>query len=108
MKLSATQDTALRTLVAKFDEKNAANMARWGQEITRINACDALDSYDYRTLFALERAGYITVECVRGESEHLRRGSYGRWIGGTVKTPHVNHIVRITDAGRDYVKGKAA
>lgn len=99
-KLSPAQDKALRAIVAGFDARNAANVARWGSQISTVNACDVLESYDYRTLFALERAGYITVECYSHGTERLRKGSWGRLLGGTHQSVVVNHMVRPTDAAR--------
>ena len=36
------------------------------------------------TLRALERAGLISIRVLESTEQDLRRGAYGKWIGGTV------------------------
>lgn len=46
------------------------------------------------TVWALERAGKVEVKTEAGEASVLRRGSFGRWLGGTVRYSYVTVWVR--------------
>ncbi len=57
----------------------------------------------YTTLHALEDLGLVQFRCVHSEHSDLRRGAYGRWIGGTVRWTSSTFLVMLTADGHEAV-----
>lgn len=107
MKLTAAQRSALADIVNAWDTANEHQIARWGAPlrggVTLIAGRSTLNhslTFDIRTIRALEDAGLIAVERYDVHSESLRRGSYGRWIGGSTRRVQTGMNAKPTAAGR--------
>lgn len=104
-KLSSAQEKALVWIVTEWDRRSQKELERWGKSFVQgRNFVDLDPQFRFATGHRLEELGMITMRTYRGQSEHLRRGSYGRWIGGSVSTSYVQLNVCPTDAGRAYVR----
>lgn len=108
MSITPAQAEALARVVAEFDRANASNIARWGEPLRGLVAVvtgahagtPGWVARDVRTLHALRDAGLIDLTATVERGEALRRGSYGRWIGGTSRRTWVAFAARPTPAGR--------
>lgn len=102
-KLSPVQSEALRTLVVKYRQAVATEGALWGQKsanaLAEKGVCVDGWNVAFPTWRALERAGLVTVRTRQTEHESLRRGAYGRWIGGSKTRTETSFTVRPTAAG---------
>jgi len=103
--LSPVMAEALRVVVKEYDRAVAANIARWGSApLTIENGVDVCNDVSYRTLFALEKRGFVVVKCFKHETQGERRkGAFGRFLGGTHRGGYVQHLVKPTDAGRAWL-----
>ena len=114
-KPSAEQERALRAIVVAFDDANTKNVARWGNHIKDINVEDVVyhdnkgnrvgakrRHINRKTLFALEALGLITVKTEVKERSSLRRGAYGKWLGGTTTHTYANYSVAPTELGLQF------
>lgn len=97
--LSPAMRVALRAIVRAFDAANAKEKARWGKALADINVLDA-GNINPRTFRALADAGLILFSTKTHTAAHLRRGAYGRRLGGTRSEFVVNVFVAPTDSGR--------
>lgn len=105
--MTPVQRAALASIIRSWDIASDNNRRRWGHPLSGgidvvIGRGDG--RIDIRSLVALEDAGLIAVERALHEAERLRRGSYGRWIGGTVRTPYTSMLVKPTAAGRKVLE----
>lgn len=99
MKLSPVMLDALRKLVAEYDAAVLNERVRWGAELKGgIDASGA--SKSYRTIHALIDRGMLTFERCPKTTETLRKGSWGKLLGGTNKHYIGILIVKPTDAAR--------
>jgi hypothetical protein len=104
--LSTAQLAALAAIVAQFDAENARNVALWGKSLAGRIAVDGL-GLNPRTVRALADTPYIDWQAVTHTGSVLRRGAYGRWIGGAKTVRVVSTYARPTDAGRAYLAAVA-
>lgn len=97
MKLSPTMREALSKIVAEDDAAVARELKLWGIASAAAVARKGIDTSQivsgYKTLHALVYRGLIARTTRTMESESLRRGAYGRWIGGT--TRHLSTASRV-------------
>lgn len=102
MKLSAAQEGALRAVVDRYDRMVQSERSRWGEESASIVAGKGVEiaDVDYRTLHALENRGLVRLRYGEAGGESLRRGAFGRWIGGTRKYTDTIFFATPTDLGR--------
>lgn len=101
--MTPVQRTALATIVRSWDVASANNVRRWGHPLAHgidVVVGRGEGRVDIRSLVALETAGYVAVERFAAHTESLRRGSYGRWIGGSVRREYTTMLVKPTAAGR--------
>lgn len=101
--MTPVQRTALARIVQSWDLASANNIRRWGHPLAHgidVVVGRGEGRVDIRTLTALEDAGFVDVERFQQDAERLRRGSYGRWIGGTVQWTYTSLLVKPTAAGR--------
>ena len=98
--LSPTQTQALRTLITHYRQGLATEAALWGQASADSMATKGLDvagwGFKTSTWHALANAGMVTFTARTLTHESLRRGPYGKWIGGTVSHSDTTLIVRPT------------
>ncbi len=101
--LSATQTAALAEIIARWDDMSAKELARWGK--TFVPGGSFIDAVQYRnaTLHVLREKGMITIRTAVHTAERLRRGAYGKWIGGTRLYSETALNVCPTDAGRKFI-----
>jgi hypothetical protein len=107
-KLKPTQDKALYAIVEEYDRAVAAERERWGEASAAAVAAKGIDPAllvkGHRTLHALEDRGMITRKSeTRDFGERLRKGSWGRRLGGTVTDRYTQHLVVPTPAARAYL-----
>jgi hypothetical protein len=102
VKLSSVQKETLRTIVDRYDRAVQSEHKRWGEESARFVADKGVEisGVDYRTLHALENRGLIRLRYSKTHGETLRRGAFGRWIGGTRKYEGTIFFAAPTDLGR--------
>jgi hypothetical protein len=102
VRLTPTQRTALISIVDRFDRAVRDERTRWGEESATRVAARGVETFefDYRTLHALANRGLVRLTSAESRGEELRRGSFGRWIGGTRKSSHVILFAAPTDLGR--------
>ena len=86
--MTDAQTRMLAEIVAEYAEANAAEIARWGTPLTGIAWPTS------RTLGVLERKGLVDVTRTTHTTETLRRGAYGRWLGGSNRRAYTVAIVR--------------
>jgi hypothetical protein len=113
MKLSDAQHRALSAIVNTHDAAVADELKRWGAESSTSLEKRGLPlgtielradtKISVTTLWSLESKGLVTVKAERSEHESLRRGDYGRWIGGTKSHLETTFVVRPTEAGRAVI-----
>lgn len=89
--LSPTMRRALKTIIDRYDRSMK-------HEVTPIGL--AVFDIDYRTLQALAKRDMIAIKTKVDEDSELRRGSFGRWIGGTERHTTVTLFVTPTALGR--------
>lgn len=108
MKLSPTQEQVLREIVTRYNRDVEFERARWGEESAQRVAGRGVPAVEhpYRTLHALEKAGLLTLRYSESEASDFRRGSYGRWIGGTTTHAFVNTFALPTQKGQEAVIGR--
>lgn len=99
--LSPTQREALARIVSAFDAMDANERARWGKPFEGF-----VDAGDPRrqTIERLEALGLIEVKREHLVSTSLRRGAYGRWLGGTRRYTDVGFQFRPTEKGRQALR----
>ncbi len=103
--LSPTMLDALRVIVAEYDAAVLNEKTRWGGELKGgVTAHDGRNGY--RTVHALIDRGMLTFETARTEAEWLRKGSWGKRLGGTHRRVLVTLIVKPTDAARAALETK--
>jgi hypothetical protein len=92
----------LISIVDRFDRAVRDERARWGEMSAARVAARGVETteFDYRTLHALANRGLVQLTTAEGSGEELRRGAFGRWIGGTRKSRFVILFAAPTDLGR--------
>ena len=105
MKLSATQRDTLRTVVERYDRAVQGERARWGDESASFVANKGVEisGVDYRTLHTLENQGLIHLKYGKALGESLRKGAFGRRIGGTRKWTDTIFFAAPTQLGREVI-----
>jgi hypothetical protein len=111
--LSFTQEAAIRAIVEAYDTAIAGERARWGEASAASVAAHGIDPAlivkSYRTLHALEDRGMITRKSqTRVFGERLRKGAWGRRLGGTVTDRYSQHMVVPTPIARAYLAEQLA
>lgn len=103
MKLSSTQRDALRMVIDRYDRAVQSERARWGEESASFVAAKGVEisGVGYRTLHALENLGLIRLKYREARGESLRKGAFGRLIGGTHKYTNTIFIATPTPLGRE-------
>lgn len=105
--MTPVQRAALAAITASWDLASANNLRRWGHPLAHgidVAIGRGEGRLDIRTLVALEDAGLVVVERYTQHAESLRRGSYGRWIGGSVRRDYTTMLVKPTAAGRKVLE----
>ncbi len=101
-KLSDAQRRALRVIVDRYDRAVRDERARWGEESAQRIVANGVDvpGFGYRTLHALADRGLVTIKTHEGRGEELRKGAFGRLVGGTRKYHYTVFFAAPTDLGR--------
>lgn len=100
--LSAIQHAALRTIIDRYDRAVREERSRWGDESASFVAAKGVEiSGIHRTLHALKTRGWIQLQYGEARGERLRRGAFGRRIGGTHKYSDTIFFVAPTSSGRE-------
>jgi hypothetical protein len=109
LELTPTHDAALRAIVALYQAAVEKEREHWGEASAERRAAKGVDpvlvvkSY-HRTLHALAALGLITDQAhPKVFGERLRKGHWGHRLGGTRTDRYVQHIVRPTPLGLEYV-----
>jgi len=97
--LTLVQERLLTRLAAVYARYDAARMRRVGKPYDGSIQFIPSRAEPRASLEALEAAGLVTIERHKESQTRLRRGSYGRWTGGTVTHEYTELLVRPTDAG---------
>ena len=110
--LSPTQDAAIRAIVAAYDTAVARERELWGEKSAAAVAAKGIDTAQivkrHKTVHALEALHLITRKShVQTFGERLRKGPWGRRLGGTVTDRYVQHMVVPTALARAYVETQA-
>lgn len=105
MDLSDVEHAALRDLVARYDALVRHERERWGNELrggVDVTPQSGRSQAERRKLIlALETAGAIVVDRTSYEVEGpLRKGSFGRLLGGSHKGWSGSWVAKPTAAGR--------
>jgi len=105
VKLSAAQHKALRTIVDQYDRAIQSERTRWGEESAQFvaNKGVAIVDISLRILHALEDRGLIRLKYGQVSGEKLRKGAFGRLIGGTRKSTDTAFFAAPTPLGIDAV-----
>jgi len=102
--LSPTQVLALRAIVSAYDEAVAFELKRWGAESSAKIAKAGIDPVLYgpqTTINSLLRHGYLTLAGTsRHQTERLRKGAFGKFLGGVHHGEYVQQSVVPTQFGR--------
>ena len=104
MKLSSAQRDALLMIVERYDHAVRAERSRWGEESAQFVADKGVEvpaTVDYRTLHALKDRGLIKLQTREARGESLRKGAFGRLIGGTHKYTSTIFLAAPTPLGRE-------
>jgi len=103
MKLSSTQSAVLRTIVDRYDRAVQSERSRWGEESAQFVASKGVEvsGIRHQTLHALENLGLIRLKYGQARGEQLRKGAFGRLIGGTRKWTDTTFFAAPTPLGRD-------
>ncbi len=101
--LSTAQRAALRAIIDRYDRAVQGERSRWGDEAASFVTAKGVEISDvgYRTLHALKDRGLIDLQYRTARGESLRRGAYGRWIGGTRKYEGTIFFAVPTPLGRE-------
>jgi hypothetical protein len=111
--LSPTQRANLRSIVNTFDAAVERERAHWGATSAEqmrakgIALADVNVGLDrkiaFRDVHALAERGFLRIETTRSSETSLRRGSYGRWLGGSTQREFVTARVTPTEEGRRQI-----
>ena len=111
--LSPTQRADLWRIVNTFDAAVERERAHWGAtsaEQMRARGVALADvnvgldrQISFRDVHALAERGLLRVETTRNSESSLRRGSYGRWLGGSLQREFTTARVTPTDEGRGQI-----
>jgi hypothetical protein len=104
-KTNHTASAALALLVRDYDAAVSGERARWG-DVSASHVAEKgveLDVED-RTMNDLIDRGLAVMTTAQGTGNELRRGAFGRWIGGSRTRTFVVRFYRPTDAGRAAIK----
>jgi hypothetical protein len=111
--LSPTQRATLRSIVNTFDAAVERERAHWGapsaeqmraKGIALADVNVGLDrKISFRDVHALAERGLLRVETTRHSETSLRRGSYGRWLGGSRQREFITARVTPTEEGRRQI-----
>lgn len=110
-KLSPTQVSALRDVVTRFDDAVARELKNWGAASAAkvaVNGVDESPDFALPTMNALIDRGMVTFTSHHGEHNSLRRGAYGRWIGGSVTRHFATRRYVPTEKGRVVISSTIA
>ena len=101
--LAAVQRDALRTIIDRYDRYVQRERARWGEESASFVAAKGIEitDVDYRILHALKDQGLIRLQYKEARGESLRKGAFGRLIGGTRKHTSTIFFAAPTQIGRE-------
>lgn len=104
--LSPVQRAALSSIIDRYDRAVQKERARWGDESASFVAAKGIEIADigYRTLHALENRGLLDLKYEKTRGERLRRGAFGRWIGGTRKSEATSFFAIPTPLGREVLE----
>lgn len=95
---------ALGKIIDQYDQDVAFQHKRWGEASAARLAEEGIDPAlicNYRTIHALADCKLIEITSMTPKyQERLRKGSFGKRLGGTVKDHYIQFIVKPTDAGR--------
>jgi hypothetical protein len=111
--LSPTQHAKLRSLVEGFDAAIERERTLWGAPSAErmrargVGLADVNARLDHgislRDVHALTERGLLQVATARTSASGLRRGSFGRWLGGSVQRELVTARVTPTEEGRRQI-----
>ena len=104
-RLSAVQRTALITIISSYDRAVRDELARWGglgEQGAAARGVETPRSTTARSTRSQIR-GFVHVTTATGSGEELRRGAFGRWIGGTKKHQLRDPVRRADGSGRTAV-----
>lgn len=92
------QKEALIKIVQRYRLAVNAEQERWGIESAKNIAARGIIVSDIhrRILDALHEQGFLELAISSGTSSSLRRGAYGRWIGGTKSTTYTTQFWKPT------------
>lgn len=99
---TATQIETLRTIVAEYDAAALNERVRWGKELTGGIAASR-NATGYRSVHALIDLGMLTFASHIESHETLRKGSWGKRLGGTRQHRSVVLVVKPTAAARAFL-----
>ena len=97
--MTLAQERLLTRLAAVFARYDRTHRRRTGKPYEGSVQFIPSRAEPRASLEALEAAGLVTVKRSEATQVRLRRGSYGRWIGGTTTYEYAELLVRPTDAG---------
>jgi hypothetical protein len=105
---TSAQLRLLRAIVDEYDRQNADEMRTWKRPLAGfIDVWSAIQAAHLRrntdTIWAIKKAGLISMETVTERHTQLRKGYYGRWIGGSEAYGEIGFKVKPTDAGRELL-----
>ena len=111
--LSPTQHTKLSSLVEAFDAAIERERVLWGPSSAEQMRAKGIGLADVnaglereiplRDVHALAEQGFVRVATARTSASDLRRGSFGRWLGGSVAREFVTARVTPTEEGRRQI-----
>ena len=97
-KMTLVQQNALVAINSKYDEMDASERKNWGKAFT--GWLDVTGDFDVRTVHKLHDLGLIEFQGVTNVHSIMRRGSFGRWLGGTRNVLSTQILVKPTVEGR--------
>jgi hypothetical protein len=105
-RLTAVQRAALRAIVAEYDRAVAFERVRWGDKSADVVAARGIcaDSIALQsTVMALESRGLVQIRRHDVRGEKLRKGAFGKFLGGTKTWTETSFSAAPTDTGRALV-----